>query len=218
MFLLGKNYTHNAVSTMYAAKREERREKRLTDSKVIGIDWAVALTFQALHDLFGWGEGRFSKINSFWENLPDDEPGYIWRQLEELEKEKFDKTALWAFSDTIERIITNHTKDAVLRAKTRDMIGGIVIFSTFFAFQEYGFRAKRIQRLQDKLKDYAWLLKKKDVTIWEFMQCLEDECNVQFPALERHRELYGPVFAGTRKQLKQWEKEQQRKEKRNGDL
>lgn len=210
MFLLEKDYTHNAVSNMYAAKREERWEIALTDCKIAGIDWAAALIFQALHDLFQWGEGRFEKINDFWEQLPQKDAGYIWRQLDAIEKHGFDKIAMWKDCDTLERLITNRTKDKVLRARTRDMIAGVFIFTTYFAYKEYGFREKRIRRIQDKIKDYAWLLKKKELNIFEFMQCLDDECNAHFLALVKHKERYGPAFVGTKKQLKQWRKEQRK--------
>lgn len=50
----------------------------------------------------------------------------------------------------------------------------------------YGFGPKRIQRIQRRIKSYAWFIRDGVTHILEYMKCLQLECGLQYQALKRY--------------------------------
>ena len=58
---------------------------------------------------------------------------------------------------------------------------------------KYKWRDKRLKDLQNYYKDKVYVLTHNEVPIWEFMKCLNVECNIDYPALEAYEKQNGPV-------------------------
>lgn len=58
---------------------------------------------------------------------------------------------------------------------------------------KYGYGAGRIQPLQEKIKEYAWMIRNDELDILEFMKCLQVECGQEYASLERYEAQYGEL-------------------------
>lgn len=69
---------------------------------------------------------------------------------------------------------------------------------------KYGFGRNRFAAMNDMwahldefqegfIKDKVYVLTHNEVPIWEFMKCLNVECNIDYPALEAYEKQNGPV-------------------------
>lgn len=118
---------------------------------------------------------------------PTLEQGFAIRWRNELEDTcGLNRRRLEQFAAKLERCITGGRCDFKTKAKTRDMLAGMVVTICYELYQNYGFRAKRIQALQQKIMDMSYVVSKGDVPIYEFMECLTVECNLKFITLEQY--------------------------------
>lgn len=178
-----------------AERRERLRVQAGADS---AIDWAGVLIMQALHDCYGFGRGRFAKMDCRFEKL---ESGDVWKYLKHIQDNGFDWEKAKKIGITIQKLITGNTQNNALKQHTRDMIVGVIVVSVYELYDTYGFRKKRISDLLDKLCDYTYLLKHRQVQIWEFMKCMSTTCDIDFPVLDAYEKKNGAVDIGPAKAI-----------------
>lgn len=64
----------------------------------------------------------------------------------------------------------------------------------FLALHElYGLGMQRLQRIQRRIKSYAWFIREGATHIFQYMKCLEQECGQQYKALQSYEEEYGEL-------------------------
>lgn len=176
-------------------RREEQRQRllQIQAGQASGIDWAACLVLQALHDKYGFGRKRFVTMNDMWAHLDEFQEGFICDWRDELCEHGFDRFLNERIAERMQKMITGRTRDLKLMAKTRDMIAGVAIVIFWTLYTKYKWRDKRLKDLQDYYKDKVYVLTHKEVPIWEFMKCLNVECNIDYPALTAYETQFGPV-------------------------
>jgi hypothetical protein len=179
-----------------AIEKQARQHHKLLVSTgaECAIDWMGTLILQALHDMHGFGRRRFAKMNDEWDKLDKNEEGFIFKWQETLENNGLNRIGMYDIADKLERAMTNKSKDMELRIKVRDMLCGILIVVLYELYRDYGFRKKRIHDIQKKIADYAWLISKKEVSIFEFMKCMNTECGIEFPVLDEYEKVNGQLL------------------------
>lgn len=64
----------------------------------------------------------------------------------------------------------------------------------FLALHElYGFGPQRLQRIQQRIKSYAWFIREGTTNVLQYMKCLKMECGQQYEALDLYEKRYGEV-------------------------
>lgn len=64
----------------------------------------------------------------------------------------------------------------------------------FLALHEvYGLGPQRIQRIQKRIKGYAWFIRAGVTHVLEYMKCLKLECGQQYQALDNYERKYGEI-------------------------
>lgn len=132
-------------------------------------------------------------MNDMWAHLDEFQEGFIFDWRDELCEHGFDRFLNERIAERMQKMITGRTRDLKLIAKTRDMIAGVAIVIFWTLYTKYKWRDKRIKDLQSYYKDKAYVLIHGEVPIWEFMKCLNVECNIDYPALEVYEKQNGPV-------------------------
>lgn len=183
----------NAISRVLAKRDRARTELRREAGAESGTDWATTLLFSCLHDKYGFGRNRFAAMNDMWAHLDEFQEGFICDWRDELCEHGFDRFLNERIAERMQKMITGRTRDLKLMAKTRDMIAGVAIVIFWTLYAKYKWRDKRLKDLQDYYKDKVYVLTHKEVPIWEFMKCLNVECNIDYPALTAYETQFGPV-------------------------
>lgn len=112
---------------------------------------------------------------------------------DELCEHGFDRFLNERIAEKMQKMITGRTRDLKLMAKTRDMIAGVAVVIFWTLYTKYKWRDKRLKDLQNYYKDKVYVLTHNEVPIWEFMKCLNVECNIDYPALKAYEKQNGPV-------------------------
>lgn len=193
----------DAITRARIKKDRQLYELRLAAATGGGGEAGGALCLQALHDLFGRGKKMFSEIQQKYETIFDNESHETFQEMvETIDKNGFDKLKNQRYAQMIEPALTNRTKDIVVKAHTTDFIAGMTALIAYILYRDYGYRKIRLKRFQAKLLDYAYLIKRGEVTIYEFMKCLQRECNVDFDVLIEYEKKTGKeVDIGPRKAI-----------------
>lgn len=182
------------VAQAMARQRRKQQQHVLSNSMDCGVEWASALLLCALHDRWRFGRRRFAKMAASWTARMEDTTlpqGFAIQWRNELEDTcGLNRSRLEQFAAKLEKCITGGRCDFKTKAKTRDMLAGMVVTVCYELYKNYGFRAKRIQALQQKIMDMAYVVSKGDVPIYEFMECLYEECNLEFITLRRYCEMH----------------------------
>jgi hypothetical protein len=64
----------------------------------------------------------------------------------------------------------------------------------FLALHElYGFGPQRLQRVQQRIKHYAWFIRDGVTHVLEYMKCLKLECGQQYAALDAYEKQHGEI-------------------------
>lgn len=64
----------------------------------------------------------------------------------------------------------------------------------FLALHElYGFGPQRLQRVQQRIKHYAWFIRDGVTHVLEYMKCLKLECGQQYAVLDAYEKQYGEI-------------------------
>lgn len=176
-----------------AFRKEEQRQWKLEiqAGQASGIDWAACLVLQALHDKYGFGRKRFIALNEKFEEKVGQFQGCYEEWRSELEQKGFKASEMYRFVDKMTAAIVGNKKDPALKVQVSRMLQGALVVVFYTLRKEYGFGPKRIHDLQQYIAGYAWLIKKKEVSIYEFMECLTQECDVEFPVLEEYAKVNG---------------------------
>lgn len=165
------------------------------------IDWAGALVFQALHDMkfkFRFGEKRLEKIGDDLEDVDKENSGFLIRWKAEIEKNGYDHIFTRKLAETLEKKLTHNTKNIELKRNVQDMIIGSIIVIIYKAAKRYKFEKCNIVEIMEKIKLYEYLIRKDELKIYDFMKCLQRECNVKFPVLLEYETKNGTVDIGPR--------------------
>ncbi len=165
------------------------------------IDWAGALVFQALHDMdfkFRFGERRLEKIGDDIDGVQNEDSGFLMRWKNKIEKNGYNHLLVCKLAETLEKKLTHNTQNMELKRNAQDMIIGSIIVIIYKAAFRYDFEKCDILKIMEKLKLYEYLIRKNELTIYDFMKCLQRECNVQFPVLDEYETKHGKVDIGPR--------------------
>lgn len=183
----------NTLNSAFSKRRRQRRALEIEAGAESGTDWATTLLFNCLHDKYGFGRRRFAAMLKLWNDLDKYDNADILQWRDELEQYGFDRMENERMAARMQKMITGNSKDRALIAHTRDMLAGcaIVVFHTMLT--TFGWKKKRISDLFQYYKDKAYVLTHGEVPIWEFMKCLNVECNIDYPALEVYEKQNGPV-------------------------
>lgn len=183
----------NTLNSAFSKRRRQRRALEIEAGAESGTDWATTLLFNCLHDKYGFGRRRFAAMLNLWNDLDKYDNADILQWRDELEQYGFDRMENERMAARMQKMITGRTRDLKLIAKTRDMIAGVAIVIFWTLYTKYKWRDKRIKDLQNYYKDKVYVLTHNEVPIWEFMKCLNVECNIDYPALEVYEKQNGPV-------------------------
>ena len=64
----------------------------------------------------------------------------------------------------------------------------------FLALRDlYRFGKDRVRRIQDKVLEYAWLIRRRELHVLEFMKCLQVECRLQYESLDTYEAQHGEL-------------------------
>lgn len=183
----------NTLNSVFNKQRRQRRALEIEAGAESGTDWATTLLFNCLHDKYGFGRRRFAAMLKLWSDLDKYDNADILAWRDELEQYGFDRMENERMAARMQKMITGNSKDRALIAHTRDMLAGcaIVVFHTMLT--TFGWKKKRISDLFQYYKDKVFVLTHNEVPIWEFMKCLNVECNIDYPALEVYEKQNGPV-------------------------
>lgn len=183
----------NTLNSAFSKRRRQRRALEIEAGAESGTDWATTLLFNCLHDKYGFGRRRFAAMLNLWNDLDKYDNADILQWRDELEQYGFDRMENERMAARMQKMITGRTRDLKLMAKTRDMIAGVAIVIFWTLYTKYSWRDKRLKDLQNYYKDKVYVLTHNEVPIWEFMKCLNVECNIDYPALEVYEKQNGPV-------------------------
>lgn len=183
----------NTLNSAFSKRRRQRRALEIEAGAESGTDWATTLLFNCLHDKYGFGRRRFAAMLNLWNDLDKYDNADILQWRDELEQYGFDRMENERMAARMQKMITGRTRDLKLMAKTRDMIAGVAIVIFWTLYTKYKWRDKRLKDLQNYYKDKVYVLTHNEVPIWEFMKCLNVECNIDYPALEAYEKQNGPV-------------------------
>lgn len=183
----------NTLNSAFSKRRRQRRALEIEAGAESGTDWATTLLFNCLHDKYGFGRRRFAAMLNLWNDLDKYDNADILQWRDELEQYGFDRMENERMAARMQKMITGRTRDLKLMAKTRDMIAGVAIVIFWTLYTKYSWRDKRLKDLQNYYKDKVYVLTHNEVPIWEFMKCLNVECNIDYPALEAYEKQNGPV-------------------------
>lgn len=183
----------NTLNSVFNKQRRQRRALEIEAGAESGTDWATTLLFNCLHDKYGFGRRRFAAMLKLWSDLDKYDNADILAWRDELEQYGFDRMENERMAARMQKMITGNSKDRALIAHTRNMLAGcaIVVFHTMLT--TFGWKKKRISDLFQYYKDKVFVLTHNEVPIWEFMKCLNVECNIDYPALEVYEKQNGPV-------------------------
>ena len=175
------------IDQAFRKKEKLLYEMKMTAGCESGLDVSQVLMFQALHDMYGFGRNRFERMAKKWIDVEKNGNDYVLHWFEKLKQEGFSSTRMDKYCETLERLITGNEKDIRIKERVRNMLAGGIVVMMITLYEDYGFRRRRIEAIQRKLNDYAYLIKKGDVSIWQFMECLHRECGITIPTLEEYR-------------------------------
>ncbi|WP_301860961.1 hypothetical protein, partial [uncultured Megasphaera sp.] len=171
---------------IFSKQHRQQRELRVQAGMESGIDWMATLILQVLHDKYGFGRNRFAAMNEQWDKFNQEKEGIIFEWRDELEQNGFSRPKAERIVEKLEKKITDRSKDWAVKKKTRDMLMGALIVTIHTLYTDYGFRKKRIADVLGYISDCAYVIYKNDVTIWEFMECMHQECAIEYPVLEEY--------------------------------
>ena len=64
----------------------------------------------------------------------------------------------------------------------------------FLALRDlYRFGKDRVRRIQDKVLEYAWMVRRQELHVLEFMKCLQVECGLQYESLDAYEAQHGEL-------------------------
>ncbi|WP_301859562.1 hypothetical protein [uncultured Megasphaera sp.] len=152
------------------------------------------LIYQALHDKYGFGRGRFARI----ENLVDGYSQHINHNGDRYigYRDKLDDAGL---DLQLKRDFIRWIKKALGISGKAERTGaeaGMEYTYTLMLYalwDVFGFRQGRLRWLQEKLKFYAGIILEGEVRIPEFMKCMALECGQKFQYLESWEKQYGEL-------------------------
>ena len=164
----------------------------------IAVNAAVASTqvliYQALHDRYGFGRGRFAKIDAavdeYSRHINHDGDRYsAYRNA--MDDAGVDHRLKQDYIHWLKKSLGISGKDENKGAEAgMDYTYTLMLYALY---DKFGFRRERLRWLQKKLKFYARLILDGEVMIPEFMKCMTLECGQKFENLESWEKKYGEL-------------------------
>lgn len=188
---------------MYDVSRSLRKSSvsgytmRCVASLEAAAEISNVLLLQALHDRFLWGRYRFLELDKkMTEQRKDCTAALNKKWLEDLEANGYDSKKMERYAEAIERVMTNKSKDKAQVKLIRSLLAEVIMANTHILYTDYKFKKERIKALQNKLFDYSFLIKRQEVQIWDFFECMRQECGVRSTMYEKYRKEHGPADIG----------------------
>ena len=159
-----------------------------------GIACTQVLIYQALHDLWGFGRKRFAIINDLVDQYSKDIDHCGARFS--FYRNALDDVKL---SERLKRDYISWMKKGIEVSGKAENVGSeagmeyTYVLMIYAICKQFGFKQKKIQRLQEKLKFYARLILDGEVMIVEFMKCMELECGQKFKNLKDWEAMNGEL-------------------------
>lgn len=150
-------------------------------------DYAGTLMFMSLHDKFNFGTARLAKIVEEFEKLGEHKKGYLYGWKECLINKGVDFALLEKISIDLARYICSAKENKRHLEETANLVAATFIIILYCTATIYRWGGDRLQRLLNYVKDEVYVVKKKEVSIMEFMECLHVECNVENEILDEYK-------------------------------
>ena len=175
-------------------KENKEIEQAVEVIKKSAVDFACAVVFVALHDKYGFGRYRFKKMFDFYEALPENlTPKDLDGWKSELMQYGFNARLNEHIASRLQKPFGKRHNKLILELASKCMDACIVIiFITLMRL--YNWRGKRIKDLQRYVNTNALAIGKNEVTIWEFMKCLNLQCGLNFDELDEWEKVRGEVY------------------------
>ena len=164
----------------------------------IAVNAAIASTqvliYQALHDRYGFGRGRFAKIDTavdeYSKHINHDGDRYSTYR-DKMDAAGLDLRLKQDFIRWLKKSLGISGKAEHAGAEAgMEYTYTLMLYALYDVF---GFRRERLRWLQRKLKFYARLILDGEVMIPEFMKCMTLECGQKFENLESWEKKYGEL-------------------------
>ena len=150
-------------------------------------DYAGTLMFMSLHDKFNFGTKRLAKIVEEFEKLGEYEKGFLHDWKDYIIKKGVNYVLLEKTAIDLARYICSAKENRRHLEETANLVAASFIIIMYCTTKIYKWGGDRLQRLLDYVKDEVYVVKKKEVSIMEFMECLNIECNVENEILDEYK-------------------------------
>lgn len=172
-------------------KRIEKQNIRSEALKTCATDYAGTLMFMSLHDKYEFGNGRLSKIAEMFEVLGEQERGFIHEWKSHLIDRGLKYATLEKMSIDLARYICMEKRDRPYIGEIANIVAASFIVIMYCVSKKFGFSSKRLNDLVNYVKDEIYVVRKFEVSMMEFMECLNVECDVYNEILEEYKKTTG---------------------------
>lgn len=181
----------NSISDVFRKKEMKRQNIRVEALKTCATDYSGTLMFLSLHDKYDFGNGRLERITKMFETLGDQEKGFIHEWKNYLISRGLKYPVLEKMSIDFAKYICTEKKDRIYVQEVANIVAASFIVIMYCVSKEFGFAEKRLNDLVRYVKDEIYVVRKREVSIMEFMECLHVECNVYNEILEEYKRVKG---------------------------
>lgn len=177
-------------------KREQQKKDHYETMVASGLSWTMTLLFMVLHDKYRFGRNRLKAVMDFFNTIDADgtQPQgfvFLWRDM--LDANGFERMKTEYLAEKLRRALLDRERDKRCIVHTQDIIAGAMIVTAYCLYTVYGFRKKRLHDFQAYVSDLVYLVAKKEIPIWEFMECLYRECGIEQDILTEYKRIHGPI-------------------------
>ena len=188
------------------------RQKELSQTKHrpenIGAVITLVILYKNLHDHYSFGRKRFFFIMEQFEKLVNAEWSLTQQKVDDIvAKRGLDETLYRDFmqrisktldvDDTYRRLLGKSPVQNAQQRKGFNEAAEVGYKVTMLILtKELGFGKKRLNDLQQYVKDDMWAILEGRVKVIEFMNMLHESCAQDFGALDDWFEKFGKVYRG----------------------
>lgn len=175
------------VRSAFNKKRAENNFIRQDAVLDCATNYSGALLMMSLHDKFKFGKIRLQNLAKQFETLSDYECGYIHEWKKKLIEMGVNYNVLEKMSIDLARYICMKKEDRELLQEVANLVAATFIINMYFLTELYRFDGKKLKELIIYIKDEIYVVKKLEVSIMEFLECLNVECDVEYMILNQYK-------------------------------
>lgn len=175
------------VRSAFNKQRAFKEDVRVEALSKCATDYAGTLMFQSLHDVFDFGTKRLADVAEMFETLGDNEKGFIHEWKDEITRKGVHYPTLEKMSIDLAKYICRAKENRQHIQTVANLCAASFIVILYCVSKRFGFGEKRLKMLLEHTKNEIYVVRKLEVSMMEFMECLNVECNVYNEILDEYK-------------------------------